>query len=101
MSYSKIINGNVTILVGFNILNVLPSELKTQVPSSRYVLISDETVYRLYGQTISEEFKNQNLELFIKVIPPGEESKTRETKQEIEDWMLSLPCTRDTCVLGI
>ena len=35
------------------------------------------------------------------IISPGESSKTRETKAEIEDWMLSQGCTRDTVVLAI
>src|SRR5690606_14833914 len=34
-------------------------------------------------------------------VPPGEASKTRQTKGEIEDWMLSQGCTRDTIILAL
>ena len=36
----------------------------------------------------------------VKVIPPGEGSKTRATKADIEDWMLQEKCGRDTCLLA-
>lgn len=34
-------------------------------------------------------------------IPPGETSKSRETKAEIEDWLLSQKCARDTVVIAL
>ena len=33
--------------------------------------------------------------------PPGEESKCRAKKAEIEDWLFSVGCARDSCLVGI
>ena len=35
------------------------------------------------------------------VIPPGEENKNRKTKADVEDFMLSSACTRDTCLVAL
>ena len=42
-----------------------------------------------------------NIKLLDYVIPPGEVHKTRKTKAEIEDFMLSQACTRDTCLIAL
>lgn len=39
--------------------------------------------------------------VIYKVIPAGESSKTRQTKEAIEDWMLAERCTRDTCMIAL
>ena len=35
------------------------------------------------------------------IIQPGEENKNRKTKAEVEDFMLSNSCTRDTCLVAL
>jgi hypothetical protein len=67
---------------------------------SRSVLITDETVLMLYGEKLLQTLKEAGLDVYLKTIPPGESSKSRKMKEEIEDWMLSLGCNRDTCVIG-
>ncbi|EAQ83900.1 hypothetical protein CHGG_10304 [Chaetomium globosum CBS 148.51] len=39
--------------------------------------------------------------LLTYAIPPGEYSKGRDTKADIEDWMLSHACTRDTVIIAL
>ena len=38
--------------------------------------------------------------VLVYIIPPGEESKSRETKAAMEDWMLEHRLTRDTIVMA-
>lgn len=38
--------------------------------------------------------------LIVKVLEPGEPTKCREVKAQIEDWMINNGCNRDTCVVG-
>jgi pentafunctional AROM polypeptide len=35
------------------------------------------------------------------IVPPGELSKSRATKDAIEDFMLKEGCTRDSCILAL
>lgn len=91
----------VEVIVGSNILNKVPTELKSKLKKiSSYVVITDENIYDLYGKQLIEAFKAEGIDVLIKVIKPGEESKSRETKEEIEDWMLSKTCNRDTCLIA-
>ena len=74
-----------------NILNEICEQLACQA-----IVITDSHVQKLYGSVIQ-----RYLDAPIIVLPAGEENKTREMKQAVEDQMLSLSLGRDTCVLAI
>ncbi|KAH8923017.1 Pentafunctional AroM protein [Atractiella rhizophila] len=65
-------------------------ELKT----SRYVLITDTNL-----EGYVSLFQLPNLLVFR--IPPGENSKCRRQKEEIENWMLQNGCTRDVVIIAL
>lgn len=89
------------------------NDLLTDIKSSTYVLITDTNVFPLYVPTFEKIFASTAAaanpssndsptpRLLTYAIPPGENSKGRETKAEIEDWMLSHKCTRDTVVIAL
>jgi pentafunctional AROM polypeptide len=100
--------GSDIIQIGYNLQDHLTKEVLDHLSSSTYVLISDSNIVKFdHVQLIEQKFKNaikdyENKPRFLRyIISPGESSKTRETKAEIEDWMLSQGCTRDTVVLAI
>ncbi|KAI9736650.1 MAG: 3-dehydroquinate dehydratase (3-dehydroquinase) [Cirrosporium novae-zelandiae] len=102
--------GKETIVVCIGIWGkYIVDELLTSFPSSKYVLITDTNIGPLYvptfKQIFEDEIKNRNLlsetELLIHQIPPGETSKSRETKAAIEDWLLSHKCGRDTKIIAL
>ena len=66
--------------------------------SSRIVVISDENVCRLHGKSLGEALEPFRFTL-ISVIP-GEISKSRSTKENVEDIMLSKKLGRDTLVIA-
>ena len=39
--------------------------------------------------------------MLLHTITPGEASKTRAVKQQIEDWMIHSHCGRDTCLVAL
>lgn len=87
------------------------SDLLTNLKSSTYVLITDTNIFPLYVPSFETVFASAAAanasndspapRLLTYAIPPGENSKGRETKAEIEDWMLSHRCTRDTVVIAL
>ncbi|KUI58026.1 Pentafunctional AROM polypeptide [Cytospora mali] len=83
------------------------NDLLENFPSSTYVLITDTNIAPLYVPSFVNIFTaeaakaSSNARLLTYAIPPGENSKGRETKAEIEDWMLSEKCTRDTVVIAL
>ena len=81
-------------------LETIPAHLKKNVPASRYIVISDTNVDKIHGSKLKEAFQAQCMDFSIKILEPGEQTKCRRVKEEIEDWMLSLACNRDTCVVA-
>ena len=74
-------------------------DLIRNVPSSTYVLVTDTNLFNQYVPSFEKCFQEaekgfreaggQQARLLTYQIPPGEQSKSRATKAEIEDWMLS------------
>ena len=82
----------------------------SSLPASNYVLFTDsnlapaflDTFEAAFTQVISAAGGYQAEARFLShVIAPGEQSKSRETKAALEDFMLSHRCTRDTVVLAL
>ncbi|KAK4115605.1 Pentafunctional AroM protein [Canariomyces notabilis] len=85
-------------------LSFVTHDLLQNLSSSTYVLITDTNLFPLYGpafQAVFEKAAPKDVRLLTYAIPPGEYSKGRETKAEIEDWMLSHQCTRDTVIIAL
>ncbi|RDW75119.1 pentafunctional AROM polypeptide [Coleophoma cylindrospora] len=100
--------GKDDIIVDFDIWrNFVAEDLLSNLASSTYVLITDTNLAPLYVPVFKDAFERRAAQsdatprLLTYSIPPGESSKGRETKAEIEDWMLSQKCTRDTVIIAL
>lgn len=105
--------GKDSIHVGYNLLPHIVHTCLTDLPSSTYVVITDTNIAPLYLADLSERMKTSlqdrnkypklpgQSRFLAKVVNPGETSKSRATKADIEDWMLSHRCTRDTVVIAL
>ncbi len=88
-------------------LDYVTHDILTHLKSSTYVVITDTNLFPLYVPAFQAVFNaaaeasNASVRLLTYTIPPGETSKGRETKAEIEDWMLSQKCTRDTVIIAL
>ena len=107
-SITKIpILGKETIVVGYDLNDYIANDLLTNIPSSTYVLITDTNIAPLYADRFLDTFKKNVARLssaariLCYTVPPGEYSKSRTTKAEIEDWMFSQSCTRDTVIIAM
>lgn len=97
-------------------LHLVPHIIQTvleSLASSTYVLVTDTNLAEIYGKQFSDEFKRQVEERSSNgtaaarprwltfAVPPGEQSKSRAQKAEIEDWLLRNKATRDTVILAL
>eukprot|EP00002_Diphylleia_rotans_P020009 TRINITY_DN3877_c1_g2_i7.p1 TRINITY_DN3877_c1_g2~~TRINITY_DN3877_c1_g2_i7.p1 ORF type:complete len:1452 (+),score=294.87 TRINITY_DN3877_c1_g2_i7:52-4407(+) len=73
-------------------------DLQQNVKASRYVIITDETVHKLYGASFCTLVPSPQS---VHIVGSGEGSKTRGSKATIEDWMLSLRCDRRCVVVAV
>ncbi|OMH81167.1 Pentafunctional AROM polypeptide, partial [Zancudomyces culisetae] len=116
--------GKDSIILGRNMHSYIWDDLLNNLAySTTFVLITDSNLQRLHMKKYVETF-NQAIEakygktgdqgastagsgsverprLLTLVIKPGESSKNRSTKAELEDWMLKEGCTRDTVVMAL
>ena len=99
--------GKDTILVGYDLNDYIMTDILKNLPSSTYVLITDTNIAPLYSPQFIAAFEknatqiNPSARLLTYTIAPGEYSKSRSTKADIEDWMLSHSCTRDTVIIAM
>ncbi|KAF7560708.1 hypothetical protein G7046_g3442 [Stylonectria norvegica] len=86
-------------------LDFVASDLIQNIQTSTYVLITDTNLFDTYVPGFQDCFKaaaeGKPTRLLTYAIPPGEASKSRDTKAEIEDWLLSQQCTRDTVIIAL
>lgn len=89
------------IRIGYDFLHLLPGYVITLVPAcNKYLLITDENLFKYYGNKIINSFKENNIDLLCYTVPPGEHSKSREEKSKIEDFMLGNNCHIDTIIIA-
>lgn len=100
--------GDETIHIGHNLQSHIATEILKNIRSSTYVIISDDNIEKFnHVRALQTEFRavareiNPEARILKYIIAPGEESKSRTTKAEIEDWLLAQGCTRDTVILAV
>ncbi|RKF54259.1 Pentafunctional AROM polypeptide [Erysiphe neolycopersici] len=100
--------GKEDIIVDYDIWKTfVAKDIISNLPSSTYVLITDTNISPLYVPSFKDAAQcylrkiNSLARILSYEIPPGESSKGRDTKAEIEDWMLGENCTRDTVIIAL
>lgn len=98
--------GGSQVLVGRGLFARVPDEIAAALAAedfkaSKYVIISDETVWGLYGAKLVAAFEARGITPLHYAIKPGEKSKDRRVKEAVEDYMLANRCVRDTCVVAL
>ncbi|KAI0828504.1 aromatic amino acid family biosynthesis-like protein [Trametes gibbosa] len=97
--------GKESIHCGFHLIPYIVQTVIETLPSSTYVLITDTNVGNLHLHAFQVEFDSRKAStparFLAYVVAPGETSKSREGKAEIEDFLLLNKCTRDTVILAL
>ena len=104
--------GKEIIVVDYDIWGrYIAQDLLTNVPASTYILITDTNLRDTYVPPFLKAFNDvaasekADARLLTYVIPPGETSKSREMKAEVEDWMLSddraPPCDTKSVIIAL
>lgn len=69
--------------------------------AKRGALIADRNTARLYGEKILSLLTKEGLSFDLLTFEGGEASKTRETKQKLEDELLKKKLSRDALLIGL
>lgn len=69
--------------------------------AGRYMLVTDANVAARHARPLRERMAEIGLKVSMVVCPAGETSKTRATKEMVEDAMVDAGCGRDSAVVAV
>lgn len=103
VSLKKIVDDSYDIAVGYHLESRLVSDLKNGLVGKRkkFAVVTDSTVKDLYAAPIWKLLTEAGYQADLFVFPAGEKSKTRATKEMIEDAMLEKGYRRDCCIIAV
>ena len=96
--------GKESIHCGFHLVPYIVETVLKTLPSSTYVLVTDTNVASYHLKKFQAAFASsipQESRFVFHVVAPGETSKSRQGKANIEDFLLEHKCTRDTVILAL
>ena len=89
------------ILIRRGLLAELPALVQAACPASRYAIITDSHVAKLYGEKLVARCRDAGLQAELFEFPAGEWNKTRETWASLSDRMLARQFGRDCAVVAL
>ena len=75
--------------------------LLSLLPEGAAAVISDETVAGLYAERVCRSLQKSGRKAALFTFPSGEASKTRETKERLEDQLRGQGFGSDTCIVAV
>ncbi len=99
----KVVDDSYEIEIGFGLEDKLISDIKAGLVGNikKFAVITDSNVEKLYACSIYDKLKAEGYTTDLIVFPAGEKSKTRQTKEYIEDTMLQKGYRRDCCIIAV
>lgn len=99
----KVVDDSYEIEIGHELGEKLISDLQAGLIGNirKFAVITDSIVKDLYGEQILKLLLHAGYQAELFVFPEGEKSKTRKTKEEIEDAMLIKGYRRDCCIIAV
>lgn len=99
----RVVNDSYDIEIGFELKDKLISDLKNGLAGkiNKFVVVTDSNVEKLYAKPVFEGLKDAGYKADLIVFEAGEKSKTRQTKEYIEDTMLEKSYRRDCMIIAV
>lgn len=99
----KTVDDSYEIEIGFGLEDKLISDIKNGLVGNikKFAVITDSIVKDLYAVSILNKLKECGYSADLFVFEAGETSKTRKTKEILEDAMLEKGYRRDCCIIAV
>lgn len=103
VTLKKVVDDSYEIETGFELQNKLIKDLKNGLAGNiqKFAVVTDSTVKELYADNICNMLKEAGYYAEVFSFEAGEKSKTRQTKEMIEDAMLAKGYRRDCCIIAV
>jgi 3-dehydroquinate synthase len=89
------------ISIGFNILDRIGEAVKSSGLSPKIAVVSNPTVFSLYGKRVSESLKKSGFDLITVIIPDGETYKDLLWVQHIYNELLMHKLDRESALIAL
>ena len=98
----KVVDDSYEIEIGYELEQKLIDDLKAGLVGkiSKFVVVTDSNVKELYADKIYKMLEEAGYTTDLISFPAGELSKTRATKEYVEDAMLAKGYRRDCCIIA-
>ena len=99
----KVVDDSYEIEIGYELEQKLIDDLKAGLVGkiSKFVVVTDSNVKELYADKIYKMIEEEGYKTDLISFPAGELSKTRATKEYVEDTMLAKGYRRDCCIIAV
>lgn len=99
----KVVDDSYEIEIGYELQDKLIEDIQNGLVGKikKFAVVTDSNVKELYADSILEKIKAAGYQADLFVFPAGEKSKTRETKEFVEDGMLAKGYRRDCCIIAV
>mgnify|MGYP005933822303 FL=1 len=99
----RVVDDSYPIEIGFDLMDQLVEDMKNGLLGGRKKLavITDSEVEKLYAEPIARKLEDNGFIVNVFTFPAGEKSKTRQTKEIIEDAMLAKEYRRDCGIIAV
>lgn len=85
---------------GYKMTDHIVHDMIGTIKASTYVLITDTHLHR-HAIPLLTGLQAKQKRILVRVLSPGEASKSRSVKAQLENYLLENQCTRDTCLLAL
>lgn len=89
------------IIIGRDILNIIPKKIKELTHAKTIVIITDDNVDKYYSKKVSDILESEDFRVLKFIFPHGEDHKSIETFSEILEFMAENNVTRSDCILAL
>ncbi len=99
----RVVDDSYPIEIGFDLMDHLVEDMKNGLlgGKKKLAVITDSEVEKRYAEPIAQKLEAAGFTVNIFTFPAGEKSKTRQTKEMIEDAMLAKEYRRDCGVIAV
>lgn len=99
----KVVDDSYEIEIGYHLQEQLLKDIQNGLVGTiqKFVVITDSIVKDLYADGIYQQLLEAGYQADLIVFEAGEKSKTRQTKEMVEDAMLEKGYRRDCCIIAV
>lgn len=99
----RVVDDSYEIEIGHGLIDKLVQDIQNGLVGriNKFAVVTDTVVETLYAAPIVRKMQESGYQVDLFVFEAGEKSKTRQTKEMIEDAMLAKGYRRDCCIIAV